>query len=66
MKLGAMGSPLAILPETDLERIYNASLDLLLDPGFYSESDLFLDIFAKGGAAGGSRCSHDSYKARNG
>jgi len=50
MKLGAHGYALTIISEADVERIYRASLDLLMDPGFYSESDLFLDIFAKGGA----------------
>lgn len=50
MKLGARGGFLTILSENDEERIYRASLDLLMDPGIYSESDLFLDIFAKGGA----------------
>ena len=50
MKLGARGGSLAIISEADVERIYRASLDLLMDPGFYSESDLFLDIFFKGGA----------------
>ncbi len=50
MKLGARGGSLTVISETDVERIYRASLDLLMDPGFYSESDLFLDIFSKGGA----------------
>jgi len=50
MNLGARGGSLTIISETDVERIYRASLDLLMDPGFYSESDLFLDIFSKGGA----------------
>lgn len=50
MKLGARGNLLTVISETDVERIYRASLNLLMDPGFFSESDLFLDIFAKGGA----------------
>jgi trimethylamine--corrinoid protein Co-methyltransferase len=50
MKIGAHGGNLTVLTEAELDQIYQASLDLLYDPGFYSESDLFLDIFAKGGA----------------
>ncbi len=50
MKQGAHGGLLSILPDADVERIYRAALDLLMEPGFFSESDLFLDIFAKGGA----------------
>jgi trimethylamine--corrinoid protein Co-methyltransferase len=50
MKTGAKGGTLKILSEGDLQRIYEASLSLLDDPGIQSESDLFLDIFEKGGA----------------
>jgi trimethylamine--corrinoid protein Co-methyltransferase len=50
MKTGAKGGSLKILSEEELMRIYEASLSLLEDPGIYSESDLFLDIFEKGGA----------------
>lgn len=50
MKTGATGGTLAILSEDKLHRIYETSLALLADPGIYSESDLFLDIFEKGGA----------------
>jgi trimethylamine--corrinoid protein Co-methyltransferase len=50
MKTGAKGGTLKILSEGELMRIYEASLSLLEDPGIYSESDLFLDIFKKGGA----------------
>jgi trimethylamine--corrinoid protein Co-methyltransferase len=50
MKTGAKGGTLKLLSEEELIRIYEASLALLADPGVYSESDLFLDIFEKGGA----------------
>jgi trimethylamine:corrinoid methyltransferase-like protein len=50
MKTGAKGGSLRILSDDELERIYLASLALLEDPGVLSESDLFLDIFQKGGA----------------
>lgn len=50
MKTGARGGSLAVLDEAQMRRIYQASLDLLMDPGFFSESDLFLEIFEKGGA----------------
>ena len=50
MKTGAKGGSLRILSDNELERIYLASLALLEDPGVLSDSDLFLDIFQKGGA----------------
>ncbi len=50
MKQGLPGGSLSIISEAAVERIYRAALDLLMDPGLYSESDLFLEIFAKGGA----------------
>ena len=50
MKTGIKSWNLNILSENELERIYDASLSLLESPGLYSESDLFLDIFEKGGA----------------
>ena len=50
MKEGAHSGSLCILSEADVERIYQAALSLLMEPGLFSESDLFLDIFAKGGA----------------
>jgi trimethylamine--corrinoid protein Co-methyltransferase len=50
MKTGAKGGSLKVLPDGDLERVYQASLSLLEDPGIYSESDLFLELFEKGGA----------------
>jgi trimethylamine--corrinoid protein Co-methyltransferase len=50
MKTGAKGGTLKILSEEALQRVYAASLALLENPGVHSESDLFLDIFEKGGA----------------
>jgi trimethylamine---corrinoid protein Co-methyltransferase len=50
MKSGARGGKFTVISDADVERIYQASLDLLAEPGIYSESDLFLDIFEKGGA----------------
>ncbi len=50
MKTGGRGGSLTVITDEEVERIYRASLDLLMDPGVYSESDLFLDIFAQGGA----------------
>lgn len=50
MKPGAHGGRLSLLSDADVERIYRAALDLLMEPGLFSESDLFLNIFAKGGA----------------
>jgi trimethylamine--corrinoid protein Co-methyltransferase len=50
MKSGARGGTLTVISDEDVERIYQSSLDLLMDPGIFSESDLFLDICEKGGA----------------
>ncbi len=50
MKPGARSGSFTIISDADVERIYQAALDLLMEPGFFSESDLFLDLFAKGGA----------------
>ncbi len=50
MKQGATGGTLKIISDSDIQRIHNAALALLDDPGIFSESDLFLDIFHKGGA----------------
>jgi trimethylamine--corrinoid protein Co-methyltransferase len=50
MKTGAKGGSLSVLSDSELERVYQASLSLLENPGVFSESDLFLDIFEKGGA----------------
>jgi trimethylamine--corrinoid protein Co-methyltransferase len=50
MKTGARGGALTVISEGEVERIVQASLELMMDPGLYSESDLFLDIFKKGGA----------------
>ena len=50
MKTGAPGGSLTVISDENVERIYRASLDLLMNPGILSESDLFLDLFEKGGA----------------
>lgn len=50
MKNGARAGNLTILAEDDLDKIYRASLDILMNTGVYSESDLFLEIFDRGGA----------------
>ncbi|HEX9012791.1 MAG TPA: trimethylamine methyltransferase family protein [Anaerolineaceae bacterium] len=50
MKTGARAGNLTVVSEEDLEKIYQASLDVLMDPGVYSDSDLVLDLFEKGGA----------------
>ncbi len=50
MKTGANGGILNILSEIDVQRIHRSALALLQDPGILSESDLFLDIFARSGA----------------
>lgn len=50
MKTGMRGGSLRILSEDQIDRLHQAALSLLSDPGVYSESDLFLDICAKGGA----------------
>ena len=50
MKQGLRSGSLSIISDADVERIYQAALDLLMEPGLYSESTLFLDIFARAGA----------------
>src|SRR5512140_2471890 len=50
MKQGIRSGSLSIISEADVERIYCAALELLMEPGIYSESELFLDYFAKAGA----------------
>jgi trimethylamine---corrinoid protein Co-methyltransferase len=50
VKTGAQGGSLKILSDSELDRIYQASLSILENPGIFSESDLFLDIFQTGGA----------------
>ena len=50
MKTGANGGTLKVISEDDVQRIHQSALSLLEDPGIYSESDLFLDIFQKAGA----------------
>lgn len=50
MKKGASAGSLKLLPESEVHRIHQAALSLLENPGIFSESDLFLDIFEKAGA----------------
>jgi len=50
MKTGAKGGMLNVLTEDQAERVHQGALALLENPGVFSESDLFLDIFEKGGA----------------
>ncbi len=50
MKTGLKGGHFTILSEAELDRIYEASLSLLADPGFQTESILFLDLFERNGA----------------
>ena len=50
MKQGAKGGNYSVLSESDLDRVHQGALSLLQNPGILSESDLFLDIFQKGGA----------------
>ena len=51
MKPGARSGSLTIVSDSDVEKIYQGALALLMEPGIFSESPLFLDIFAKGGAS---------------
>jgi trimethylamine--corrinoid protein Co-methyltransferase len=50
MKVGLSGGLLNFLNESGVEQVHKAALELLEDPGVFSESDLVLDIFAKHGA----------------
>ncbi|MCJ7738870.1 MAG: trimethylamine methyltransferase family protein [Anaerolineae bacterium] len=50
MKTGIRGGSLDLLSQGDVEQINDAALSLLKNPGIYSDSDLFLDIFDRGGA----------------
>ena len=50
MKKGATAGSLKLLSESEVHRIHQAALSILENPGIFSESDLFLDIFEKGGA----------------
>ena len=50
MKNAQSGGSWDVLSRGDLERIHQASLSLLEAPGIFSESDLILDLFQKGGA----------------
>ena len=50
MKNAQRGGSWDVLARDDLERIHRASLALLEASGIFSESDLILDLFQKGGA----------------
>ena len=50
MKTGMKGGNLTVVTEAELDRIYEASLSLLMDPGIHCDSELILDIFAKSDA----------------
>lgn len=50
MKAGLPGGLLNVLSDDDLQRIHQASLAILADPGVRSDSDLILDTFARAGA----------------
>jgi trimethylamine--corrinoid protein Co-methyltransferase len=50
MKPGLRGGWLSYLSDNDIERIHRAALALLENPGIFSDSDVILDIFRRGGA----------------
>ena len=50
MKQGGRGGSLSILSQDEVQRIHEGALALLEEPGILSESDLFLDLFERGGA----------------
>jgi len=50
MKTGAKGGNFGVLSESQLDQIYESSLSLLLNPGFQTDSSLFLDLFEQNGA----------------
>lgn len=50
MKTGMKGGSLTVLSDADLDRIFEASLDLLMNPGIICESSIILDIFEKSDA----------------
>ena len=50
MNTGSPAGSLKVLAEADIERIHEAALALLQDPGIFSESDLILGILQKAGA----------------
>ncbi len=50
MKKGIKGVSLKMVSDSAVEKIHNASVELLEYPGIYSESDLILEVFKKGGA----------------
>jgi trimethylamine--corrinoid protein Co-methyltransferase len=50
VKTGMRGGVLKMLTDDEIDRLHNAALRLLREIGVFSESSLFLDIFAKSGA----------------
>lgn len=50
MKLGPKGGMVSFLSQDQLQRLHEAALALLGNPGIHCESDLLLDVFARGGA----------------
>ena len=50
MKENPVFGALNVLSSTDIERIHLSSLSLLEDHGLFSDSDLIIDIFQRGGA----------------
>jgi len=63
VKTGIRGGSLDFLSQGDVEQINEAALSLLENPGIYSESDLFLDIFERGGAVVGRESRQISVSA---
>lgn len=50
MKEGTKAGSLKVLSDGDVQRVHATALALLENPGVRCESDLFLDVFQKGGA----------------
>jgi trimethylamine--corrinoid protein Co-methyltransferase len=50
MKEGLRGGLLTVLSDGDLQRIHQATLAILAEPGVRTDSDLILDTFARAGA----------------
>ncbi len=59
MKTGAKGGSLKILSEDELERIYQASLSILEDPGIFSEFGFIPGYLPKRRREGQSRATND-------
>ena len=50
MKVGSPAGSLTVISQGDIERMHDAALSLLQDPGVFSESDLIVSIFQQAGA----------------